>query len=114
VRKGQEIRVTPEIDGDDLPVENETFMGRIVFVDSRIDPTTRTCKVVAEVRNRDLLLASGLEARMEIFLDHPLVDQSTEKPSVPIPTLLKPAQVSRVETPGARPAGPARESLERP
>ena len=68
VRSGLEVRVTPEIDGDDLPVEREVFTGRIVFVDRRIDPSTRTCKVIAEVANRDLLLASGLEAQMEISL----------------------------------------------
>jgi RND family efflux transporter MFP subunit len=71
VRPGQEVRVSPEIDGDDLAVEREVFTGRIVFVDRRIDPTTRTCKVVAEVPNRDLLLASGLEARMEILISRP-------------------------------------------
>ena len=53
VRPGQEVRVSPEIDGDDLPVEREVFTGRVVFVDRRIDPTTRTCKVIAEVANRD-------------------------------------------------------------
>jgi RND family efflux transporter MFP subunit len=71
VRPGQEVKIQPEIDGQDLPVEREVFTGRIVFVDRRIDPETRTCKVIAEVANRDLLLASGLEARMEIFLDRP-------------------------------------------
>jgi RND family efflux transporter MFP subunit len=71
VKGGQAVRVSPDIDGDELPVEREVFVGRIVFVDRRIDPTTRTCKVVAEVANRDLLLASGLEARMEIFLETP-------------------------------------------
>jgi RND family efflux transporter MFP subunit len=68
VREGQEVRITPELDGVDLPVEREVFPGRVVFVDRRIDPVNRTCKVVAEVANRDLLLASGLEARMEIEL----------------------------------------------
>ena len=43
------------------------FEGRVVFVDSRIDPATRTARVVTEVANRDHLLASGLEARMEII-----------------------------------------------
>ncbi len=68
VHSGLEVRVWPEIDGDDLPIEREVFTGHIVFVDRRIDPSTRTCKVIAEVANRDLLLASGLEARMEISL----------------------------------------------
>ena len=98
VRSGLEVRVTPEIDGDDLPVEREVFTGRIVFVDRRIDPSTRTCKVVAEVANRDLLLASGLEARMEISL----APIPKEPPAAAIeetePKPLRSVQVSRPKT----------------
>ncbi len=63
---GQAVRVRPELEGDDLPIEREVFEGRITFVDSEIDPKTRTCRVFAEVENRDGLLRSGLECRMEI------------------------------------------------
>jgi RND family efflux transporter MFP subunit len=76
VRSGLEVRVAAEIDGQDLPIEREVFVGRIVFVDRRIDPVARTCKVVAEVANRDLLLASGLEARMEILIKNPSEDRA--------------------------------------
>jgi multidrug efflux pump subunit AcrA (membrane-fusion protein) len=69
VKPGQRVRVTPEIDGADLPVERETFMGHVVFVDSRIDPLTRTCEIVTLIENRDGWLASGLEARMEVMID---------------------------------------------
>jgi len=81
VREGQAVRISPEIDGEDLPVEREVFPGRIVFVDRRIDPATRTCKVVAEVANRDLMLASGLEARMEIFLGQPSTGERAAEPA---------------------------------
>ncbi|MBV8316082.1 MAG: hypothetical protein JOZ53_14160, partial [Planctomycetaceae bacterium] len=40
----------------------------ITFVDSEIDPKTRTCRVFAEVENRGGLLRSGLECYMEIDL----------------------------------------------
>jgi RND family efflux transporter MFP subunit len=66
VRPGQAARITPELEGGDLPIEREVFEGRITFVDSEIDPKTRTCRVFAEVENRGDLLRSGLECRMEI------------------------------------------------
>lgn len=114
VRKGQGVRISPEIDGDDLPVEREVFEGRVVFVDSRIDPTTRTCKVVAEVTNRDLLLASGLEARMEILLARPAVGGPVEDSSKPSPTGPGPEHLSRAETTRGVPEQPERETDEAP
>lgn len=66
VRVGQPVRVIPEVAAADLAVEHEVFRGRLVFVDGHIDPTTRTCRVTAQVDNRDGLLRSGLEARLEI------------------------------------------------
>jgi RND family efflux transporter MFP subunit len=66
LRVGQPVRVVPEIAGADLAVEREVFRGKVAFIDTHIDPLTRTCKVVAKVENRDGLLRSGLEARMEI------------------------------------------------
>ena len=66
VRPEQTVRVMPELEGVDLPIEREVFEGQITFVDSEIDPKTRTCRVFAEVENRGGLLRSGLECRMEI------------------------------------------------
>src|SRR5512135_3386837 len=66
VRQGQAVRIMPELEGGDLPIEREIFEGKITFVDSEIDPKTRTCRVFAEVENRGGLLRSGLECRMEI------------------------------------------------
>jgi RND family efflux transporter MFP subunit len=65
---GQPVRIRPDMEGSELPIERETFTGKISFVDSEIDPKTRTCRVFAEVENRDGLLRSGLECRMEIDL----------------------------------------------
>src|SRR5512135_1036154 len=66
VHQGQAARIMPELEGVDLPIEREVFEGQITFVDSEIDPKTRTCRVFAEVENRGDLLRSGLECRMEI------------------------------------------------
>jgi RND family efflux transporter MFP subunit len=68
VRRGQATRIMPELEGGDLPIEREVFEGVITFVDSEIDPKTRTCRVFAEVENRGGLLRSGLECCMEIDL----------------------------------------------
>jgi len=66
VQPGQSVRVSPEAPTVNLPIKGEVFDGRVVFVDSEIDPKTQTCRVIAEVINRNNLLRSGLEARMEI------------------------------------------------
>src|SRR5271166_6639028 len=66
VRPKQTVRVMPEVEGVDLPIEREVFEGKITFVDSEIDPKTRTCRVFAEVENRGGLLRSGLDCRMDI------------------------------------------------
>ena len=71
VHQGQAVRIMPEQEGGDLPIEREVFEGKITFVDSEIDPKTRTCRVFAGVENRDGLLRSGLECRMEIDLRNP-------------------------------------------
>src|SRR5512135_758858 len=68
VCQGQAVRIMPELEGGDLPIEREAFEGEITFVDSEVDPKTRTCRVFAEVENRGGLLRSGLECRLEIDL----------------------------------------------
>jgi RND family efflux transporter MFP subunit len=68
VHKGQAVRVTPEVAGPALPIQGESFPGRVIFVDSKIDPKTRTCRVVAEVKNRKDLLLAGLELQMEVYV----------------------------------------------
>lgn len=71
-RVGQPARVVAEVAGADLPVERESFAGKVVFIDSQVDPLTRTCKVHVRASNRDGLLRAGLEARVEID-PHPAV-----------------------------------------
>jgi multidrug efflux pump subunit AcrA (membrane-fusion protein) len=70
VRVGESVRISPEIAGVEAAVSREPFWGHVVFVDNQIDPKTQTCKVTAEVDNRDGLLRAGLEARMEILPQH--------------------------------------------
>ncbi|MBV8317167.1 MAG: efflux RND transporter periplasmic adaptor subunit [Planctomycetaceae bacterium] len=71
VHQGQAARIMPELEGGDLPIEREVFEGKITFVDSEMDPKTRTCRIFAEVENRGDLLRSGLDCRMEIDLRNP-------------------------------------------
>jgi len=66
VRPGQVVRVVAELEGGTLPIGGETFTGKIAFVDREIDPKTRTCRIFATVENRDGLLRSGLQCRLEI------------------------------------------------
>jgi RND family efflux transporter MFP subunit len=68
VRAGQSVRVTPETAGPALPIQSEVFTGQVIFVDSEIDPRTRTCRVVAEIKNRKELLRAGLDVQMEILM----------------------------------------------
>jgi RND family efflux transporter MFP subunit len=63
---GQPVKIIPDIAGADLPVEHEVFPGRIVFIDTHIDPMSQCCTVLAKCDNRHRLLRAGLEARMEI------------------------------------------------
>jgi RND family efflux transporter MFP subunit len=66
VRPGQEVQISAQFAGPDRPIKRERFAGTVIFVDTEIDSRTQTCKIVAEVQNRDNLLKAGLEARMEI------------------------------------------------
>jgi RND family efflux transporter MFP subunit len=74
---GQAMRVTPEAAGPSLPIQGEVFTGEVVFVDSEIDPRTRTCRVVAEVKNRKGLLRAGLELQMEVLVGPAAPDGTT-------------------------------------
>ena len=66
IHVGQAVTIIADIAGADLPVEHEVFPGRIVFIDTHIDPMSQSCKVLANCDNRNRLLRAGLEARMEI------------------------------------------------
>ena len=79
VKEGQRVRIFPDLRGVDLPIEREPFYGVVAFCDRRIEPSLRTCKVVARVENRDEMLRSGLEANMEIFPDE-VADKRRDAP----------------------------------
>jgi RND family efflux transporter MFP subunit len=67
IRAGQRIEISLEADSLDPEVLRRTFEGKVIFVDKRIDAKSQTCRIVAEVENKDLTLAAGLEARMTIY-----------------------------------------------
>jgi RND family efflux transporter MFP subunit len=71
LRVGQPARVVAEIAGADLPIEHEAFPGRVTYIDTRVDPMTRTCTIFVEATNRDGKLRAGLEARVEIDPSEP-------------------------------------------
>ncbi len=52
LRVGRAVRVIPEIPGVELPIEREAFPGRVAFIDTKIDPETRTCLVHVLAENR--------------------------------------------------------------
>lgn len=81
---GRPARVIAEIAGADLPIEREVFSGKVVYIDSRVDPVTRTCKVVVSARNRDRLLRAGLEARVEIEPAPPVMAASEPSAARPV------------------------------
>jgi RND family efflux transporter MFP subunit len=68
---GQPVTIIPDVAGADLPVEREVFPGRLVFIDTHVDPMSQSCKVLAKCENRHRLLRAGLEARMEILTASP-------------------------------------------
>ena len=71
IRRGAPVRLQLEIPDLDLPVEQETFAGQIVFVDAEVDPVTSRIHIWAEIQNRDGLLRAGLHGRMTVTLDKP-------------------------------------------
>jgi cobalt-zinc-cadmium efflux system membrane fusion protein len=63
VRPGQEVRLT-------VPAfPQSTFSGKVIFVDSVVDPDTRTVKVRTEVANPDGRLKPDMFANVQIVTD---------------------------------------------
>lgn len=79
-RAGQPVRIYPEIEGVHLPIESEVFHGEVIFVHREVDQKSQTCRVIAEVKNRDDLLRSGLQVRMEIIAK-PGADKAGSEPT---------------------------------
>ena len=69
---GQEIRVYPEVHELNLEKKKATIAtGKVFFVDRRVDPKTRTSKIVALITHAGPDLPSGVEARMVILANTP-------------------------------------------
>ncbi|REJ97508.1 MAG: HlyD family efflux transporter periplasmic adaptor subunit [Planctomycetota bacterium] len=66
LRVGQRVTIRLDFPNADLPVEHETFTGTLGFVDSSVQPISRSVRVWAEVENRDDILRDGLTAVMTI------------------------------------------------
>jgi membrane fusion protein (multidrug efflux system) len=81
VKTGQAVRVMAEIGGADLPIEDQVFAGRVVFIDRLIDKKNQTCRVVAEVANPEEQLRAGLEARMEVSLNGDVAENAAPAPA---------------------------------
>ena len=107
VREGRTVRVVAEVAGAVLSVEDQSFEGVILFVDRHVDPQTRTCKVVARIKNREGMLRSGLEARLEI-LPRPSDAVADRRPpgAVTAPGVATAPQPSARAHTGARPVAP--------
>ena len=71
IKKGAAVEVMLDIPGAELEVEQQTFTGKIVFVDVSVQPVTGLIRIKAEVINRENILRSGLNAKMVIDLDPP-------------------------------------------
>ena len=69
IRPGQIVKIMPDLNGLAPEIEKQEFLGKVVFVDSRIDKESQTFPFMTEVSNRQFLLISGLECRMIVFLD---------------------------------------------
>ena len=81
LRAGAPVEVQLDIAGVDLKVEEETFAGRIVFVDVTVQPVTGQVRVWAEVANRDNILRAGLTATMTIQRDGAVGERSALRPT---------------------------------
>jgi RND family efflux transporter MFP subunit len=71
IRPGAPVSVRLDLPDVDLPVEQQTFPGRLRFVDFAVQPLTRQVRVWAEVTNRDDLLRPGLTAALTILPEPP-------------------------------------------
>jgi len=71
IKSGMRVKVQLNIPDVDLPVEEEIFAGRIIYVDVAVQPVTRQVRVWAEVANRNDILRAGLTASMVILPNKP-------------------------------------------
>ena len=91
---GQRIEISPETDGLGPDVLKRKFEGKILFVDKRIDAKSQTCRIVAEVDNRDRALAAGLEARMMVYATKTMSTSSSRTIPLTQPPTSRPQSLS--------------------
>ncbi|MBS0203220.1 MAG: efflux RND transporter periplasmic adaptor subunit [Planctomycetes bacterium] len=66
IKQGATVTVQLDLPDVDLPEEQITFSGKLVFVDVGVEPVSGQIRVWAEVPNPDGILRSGLPAHMKI------------------------------------------------
>lgn len=73
VSVGQKVQVTPDTDSLSGIGSDPTWVlnGSVSFIDKRVDPRTRTCKIHALVKNEKDILPAGVEVSMEVFAELP-------------------------------------------
>ncbi len=91
---GQRIEISPETDALGPDVLKRKFEGKILFVDKRIDAKSQTCRIVAEVDNRDRTLAAGLEARMMVYATKTMSTSSSRTIPLTQPPSSRPESLS--------------------
>lgn len=69
---GTPVEVQLDIPGIRLPIEDDTFQGKISFIDVEVEPIHgKSIRVWAEVENLDNVLKAGYMATMKILPDKP-------------------------------------------
>lgn len=81
VEPGSAVQVQLNVPEVELPVEDETFKGHIVFVDVAVEPVTRQVRVWAEVQNRENILRAGLTADMTIYPNQQMAAADNKTPA---------------------------------
>lgn len=93
LKPGQEVSVRLSAPGLPKEIADQTFPGKLVFVDVTSQPVSGKTRVWAVVQNHDNILRAGLSARMRILKDAP---KTTEPPRTS-------AQVDDAPLPGPAP-----------
>lgn len=71
LKPGQEVSVRLSAPGLPKDIADQTFSGKLVFVDVTSQPVSGKTRVWAVVQNHDNILRAGLSARMRILKDPP-------------------------------------------
>ncbi|MGB1262638.1 MAG: efflux RND transporter periplasmic adaptor subunit [Cognaticolwellia sp.] len=78
------VAVGQRIEATNTAYHQETFIGKVTSVDSRIDPVTRTLKVRAEIPNADNKLRAGMLLNLQVVRDVEQILQVPESAVIPI------------------------------